>query len=95
MSSGGSATATTINSGGWAAKYPVVALQLMVINGGIQWIYDAGSASDSTINSGYQVISSGGSVTSTTIYRGGEQSIHNEVCDRNHHQWRGAVLQRW
>ncbi|EFB7592546.1 autotransporter outer membrane beta-barrel domain-containing protein [Escherichia coli] len=73
----GSATSTTINSGGGQAVYSGGSATSTTINsGGGQAVYSGGSATSTTINGGLQVVSSGGSATSTTI-NNGWQNVYN------------------
>ncbi|EFI5290726.1 autotransporter outer membrane beta-barrel domain-containing protein, partial [Escherichia coli] len=77
VSSGGSATSTTINSGGWQNVYSGGSATSTTINsGGRQHVSSGGSATSTTINGGgLQIVSSGGSATSTTINSDGEQNV--------------------
>ncbi|EID6870674.1 autotransporter outer membrane beta-barrel domain-containing protein, partial [Escherichia coli] len=77
VSRGGSATSTTINSGGGQAVYSGGSATSTTINsGGQQYVYSGGSATSTTINAGLQYVSSGGSATSTTI-NGGMQAVNS------------------
>ncbi|HFU8538524.1 TPA: autotransporter outer membrane beta-barrel domain-containing protein [Escherichia coli] len=73
VSSGGSATSTTIN-GGRQAVYSGASATSTTINDGWQNVYNSGSATSTTINGGRQDVFSGGSATSTTI-NGGWQDV--------------------
>ncbi|HAN7858549.1 TPA: autotransporter outer membrane beta-barrel domain-containing protein, partial [Escherichia coli] len=75
--SGGSATSTTINSGGFQNVHSGGSATSTTINsGGLQYVYSGGSATSTTINSGgQQRVSSGGSATGTTINSGGQQRV--------------------
>ncbi|EOV4714809.1 autotransporter outer membrane beta-barrel domain-containing protein, partial [Escherichia coli] len=77
VSSGGSATSTTINSGGWQVVYSGGSATSTTINsGGRQHVSSGGSATSTTINGGgLQIVSSGGSATSTTINSDGQQNV--------------------
>ncbi|EJD3841424.1 autotransporter outer membrane beta-barrel domain-containing protein, partial [Escherichia coli] len=77
VSSGGSATSTTINSGGWQNVYSGGSATSTTINsGGRQHVSSGGSATSTTINGGgLQIVSSGGSATSTTINSDGQQNV--------------------
>ncbi|EPD7436100.1 autotransporter outer membrane beta-barrel domain-containing protein, partial [Escherichia coli] len=77
VSSGGSATSTTINSGGWQNVYSGGSATSTTINsGGRQHVSSGGSATSTTINGGgLQIVSSGGSATSTTINSDGQQTV--------------------
>ncbi|ENO0275420.1 autotransporter outer membrane beta-barrel domain-containing protein, partial [Escherichia coli] len=77
VSSGGSATSTTINSGGWQNVYSGGSATSTTINsGGRQHVSSGGSATSTTINGGgLQIVSSGGSATSTTINSDGQQKV--------------------
>ncbi|MCZ6028779.1 autotransporter outer membrane beta-barrel domain-containing protein, partial [Escherichia coli] len=74
VSSGGSATSTTINGGGQTV-YSGGSATSTTINGGWQNVYNSASATSTTINGGLQVVSRGGSATSTTINSGGRQHV--------------------
>ncbi|EFN5772100.1 autotransporter outer membrane beta-barrel domain-containing protein, partial [Escherichia coli] len=76
-SSGGSATGTTINSGGYQNVSSGGSATSTTINsGGFQYVSSGGSATSTTINrGGYQYVFSGGSATSTTINSGGNQNV--------------------
>ncbi|WP_445235945.1 autotransporter outer membrane beta-barrel domain-containing protein, partial [Escherichia coli] len=71
----GSATSTTINSGGWQDVYSNGSATSTTINGGWQNVYSNGSATSTTINGGRQDVYSNGSATSTTINSGGRQYV--------------------
>ncbi|EPS7901194.1 autotransporter outer membrane beta-barrel domain-containing protein, partial [Escherichia coli] len=77
VSSGGSATSTTINNGGWQNVYSGGSATSTTINsGGRQHVSSGGSATSTTINGGgLQIVSSGGSATSTTINSDGQQTV--------------------
>ncbi|EPM8797152.1 autotransporter outer membrane beta-barrel domain-containing protein, partial [Escherichia coli] len=76
---GGSATSTTINSGGRQHVSGGGSATSTTINsGGVQNVNDGGSATSTTINSGgWQTVNNGGSATSTTINSGGWQTVNN------------------
>ncbi|HHL4511164.1 TPA: autotransporter outer membrane beta-barrel domain-containing protein, partial [Escherichia coli] len=77
VSSGGSVTDTTVNSGGYQYVYGS-ATDTTVNIGGYQYVY--GSATDTTINSrGYQYVY--GSATDTTINSGGYQYVYGSATD--------------
>ncbi|EIW6570293.1 autotransporter outer membrane beta-barrel domain-containing protein [Escherichia coli] len=77
VSSGGSATSTTINSGGRQHVSGGGSATSTTINGGWQSVYNSGSATSTTINSGgQQNVSHDGSATSTTI-NDGWQNVYN------------------
>ncbi|HDI6064912.1 TPA: AIDA repeat-containing protein, partial [Escherichia coli] len=77
VSSGGSATSTTINDG-WQNVYNSGSATSTTINGGLQVVSSGGSATSTTINSdGWQNVFSGGSATSTTINSGGWQAVYS------------------
>ncbi|HBE6821550.1 TPA: autotransporter outer membrane beta-barrel domain-containing protein, partial [Escherichia coli] len=75
----GSATSTTINSGGFQNVHSGGSATSTTINsGGLQYVSSGGSATSTTINSGgFQNVFSGGSATSTTINSGGFQNVHS------------------
>ncbi|EIM8619010.1 autotransporter outer membrane beta-barrel domain-containing protein, partial [Escherichia coli] len=74
VSSGGSATSTTIN-GGWQSVYNSGSATSTTINsGGQQNVSHDGSATSTTINDGWQNVYNSGSATSTTI-NGGWQDV--------------------
>ncbi|EMN7023252.1 autotransporter outer membrane beta-barrel domain-containing protein, partial [Escherichia coli] len=73
--SGGSATSTTINSGGGQVVSSGGSATSTTINsGGRQHVSGGGSATSTTINGGWQSVYNSGSATSTTI-NGGWQSV--------------------
>ncbi|WP_371683354.1 autotransporter outer membrane beta-barrel domain-containing protein [Citrobacter sp. wls711] len=77
VSTGGSATNTTINSGGQQIVSTGGSATNTTINsGGQQIVSTGGSATNTTINSGgQQIVSTGGSATNTTINSGGQQIV--------------------
>ncbi|MHW67906.1 autotransporter outer membrane beta-barrel domain-containing protein, partial [Escherichia coli] len=77
VSSGGSATSTTINGGWQVVSSGGSATSTTINSGGGQAVNSGGSATSTTINSGgQQIVSSGGSATSTTI-NGGGQTVYS------------------
>ncbi|MEE6988909.1 pertactin-like passenger domain-containing protein, partial [Escherichia coli :H19] len=72
VSSGGSATDTTVNSGGRQyINYSGSVTDATINSSGIQHVFSGGSATSTTVNGGTQTVHNGGSVTNTTINSGG------------------------
>ncbi|HDW1172604.1 TPA: autotransporter outer membrane beta-barrel domain-containing protein [Escherichia coli] len=76
VSSGGSATSTTINAGRQYVSSGGSATSTTINGGGLQIVSSGGSATSTTINDGWQDVFSGGSATSTTI-NDGWQNVYN------------------
>ncbi|EFL9965591.1 autotransporter outer membrane beta-barrel domain-containing protein [Escherichia coli] len=76
VSSGGSATSTTINAGRQYVSSGGSATSTTINGGGLQIVSSGGSATSTTINDGRQAVFSGGSATSTTI-NDGWQNVYN------------------
>lgn len=76
VSSGGTATDTTINSGGLQHVYSGgTATDTTINSGGLQHVYNSGTATETTINvGGEQYVHDEGAATYTTI-NGGEQRV--------------------
>ena len=81
ISSGGSATLTTVNyGGGMQVSSGGSATSTTVNYGGSMEVYSNGSATSTTVNSrGYMWVNSGGSATSTTVNSGGEMTVYGNV----------------
>ena len=80
VTSGGSVTDTTVDSGGslgiGGGTKASVATKTILNGGGTFYVNSNGNAQDTTINSGgYMYVSSGGSATDTTINSGGAQYV--------------------
>ncbi|MFA6103087.1 MAG: AIDA repeat-containing protein [Victivallaceae bacterium] len=75
--SGGIATTTTVNSGGWQGVISGGAAHATIVNAsGYQYIFSGGTADGTTVNSGgEQCVSSGGTATSATVNSGGAQYV--------------------
>ncbi|HFF1935833.1 TPA: autotransporter outer membrane beta-barrel domain-containing protein, partial [Escherichia coli] len=69
VSSGGSATDTTVN-GGFQYIYSGGSATDTTVNNGWQYIYDSASATSTTVNNGWQYIYDSASATSTTVNNG-------------------------
>ena len=76
VSSGGSVTSTTVNSGGDMWVSGGSATSTTVNSGGWMWIASGGSATSTTVNSGGDMIVSGGSAISTTVNSGGMMEVN-------------------
>jgi len=76
ISSGDTATSTTINSGGRQnVSNGGTATSTTINSGGMHYVYSGGTATDTTIQAGGSQDIDGGTVTSTTIIDGGAQFI--------------------
>ncbi|OZT63686.1 autotransporter outer membrane beta-barrel domain-containing protein [Salmonella enterica subsp. enterica serovar Typhimurium] len=79
VSSGGSATSTTINGGLQYVSSGGSATSTTINSDGWQDVNDGGSATSTTINSGgWQSVYNSGSATSTTINSGGQQNVSHD-----------------
>ncbi|EFD0732005.1 autotransporter outer membrane beta-barrel domain-containing protein, partial [Escherichia coli] len=79
VSSGGSATSTTINAG-VQALYDSSIASGTVINNGFQLISSGGSAINTTIKGGFQEVSDGGRAIETTITSGWQDVLSGGVA---------------